>query len=52
MMLSLIFLLVVLVLALTPAWSYSRRWTYRPSGAISAVLVAVLLLVLLGRIRL
>ena len=46
----LILLLVVLLLALAPTWPYSRGWGYRPSGALGAVLVVVIALVLLGRL--
>jgi hypothetical protein len=45
-------LLVVLVLALlgaVPAWPHSREWGYGPSGALGAVLLIVVILVLLGR---
>jgi len=46
-------LLIVLILALIgvlPAWPHSRSWGYRPSGVLSAVLLIVVVLVLLGRI--
>ncbi len=45
----LILLLVVLLFVLAPAWPYSRRWGYYPSGTLGAVLLVVLALVLLGR---
>jgi hypothetical protein len=41
-------LIVVLLLALLftwPAWSYSRRWGYTPSGTIGVVLVFFLVVV-------
>lgn len=46
-------LLVVLLLLLIgalPAYPYSRRWGYAPSGTLSLVLVVVLILVLMGQI--
>jgi len=46
----LILLLVVLLLALVPAWPYSRRWGYYPSGTLGTVLLVVIALVLLGRL--
>ncbi len=46
----LIVLLLVLLLAVVPAWPHSRGWGYRPSGALGAVLLVVIVLVLLGRI--
>jgi len=48
----LILLLVVLLLVFAPAWPYSRRWGYYPSGTLGAALVVVIALVLLGRVRL
>lgn len=48
----LIILLVVLLLALAPAWPYSRGWGYRPSGLLGAILLVVVVLVLLGQLRL
>lgn len=48
----LILLLVVLLLALAPAWPYSRGWGYRPSGLLGAVLLVVVVLVLLGQVHL
>ena len=46
-------LLVVLILALLgalPTWPHSRRWGYRPSGALGIVLVILLVLFLMGRL--
>lgn len=46
-------LLVVLILLLIgalPAWPYSNRWGYGPSGGLGLILVIILILVLLGRI--
>jgi hypothetical protein len=46
-------LLILLLLALVgtvPAWPYSRGWGYTPSGALGAILLVVLVLVLLGRV--
>jgi len=48
----LILLLVVLLLALAPAWPYSRGWGYRPSGILGAILLVVVVLVLLGQVHL
>ena len=49
----LILLLVVLLFAVAPGWPHSRRWgsyRYYPSGALGAVLVVVIALMLLGRL--
>jgi hypothetical protein len=46
-------LLIVLVLALIgaiPTWPHSAGWGYFPSGAIGAVLLVVLVLMLMGRL--
>lgn len=45
-----VILLVVLLLFAAPAWPYSRRWGYYPSGVLSLILIVVLILLLLGRI--
>ena len=46
----LILLLIVLLLAVVPAWPHSRSWGYRPSGMLGTVLLVVIVLALLGRI--
>lgn len=46
-------LLVVLILVLlgsVPAYPYSRKWGYVPSGTVGLVLVILIVLLLLGRI--
>jgi hypothetical protein len=47
----LILLLVILLLAVAPAWPYSRGWGYYPSGGLGTVLVILVLLMLLGYIH-
>lgn len=49
---SWIFVVVVLllVLAVVPAWPYSRDWGYAPSGLLGTVLLVLLVLVLLGKL--
>jgi hypothetical protein len=46
----LVILLIVLLLAVVPAWPHSRNWGYRPSGVLGTVLLVVIVLALLGRI--
>jgi hypothetical protein len=46
----LVILLIVLLLAVVPAWPHSRGWGYRPSGILGTVLLVVIVLALLGRI--
>jgi hypothetical protein len=46
-------LIIVLILALIgalPAWPYSRRWGYYPTGGLGVVLVIIIILLLMGRI--
>jgi len=46
-------LLVVLILMLVgviPTWPHSRNWGYAPSGALGAVVLILVVLVLLGRL--
>ena len=45
--------LVVLVFMLVgafPSWPHSRSWGYGPSGGLGLVVVALLVLVLIGRV--
>ncbi len=46
----LLIVLIILILAVLPAWPYSTGWGYYPSGGLGAVLLVVLILVLLGRV--
>lgn len=50
MTLILIVILIVLLLGAAPAWPYSRGWGYYPSGALTLILLIVLILYLMGRI--
>ena len=45
----LLVILVLLLIGAIPAWPYSTGWGYGPSGALSVVLIVVLVLVLTGR---
>jgi hypothetical protein len=44
-------LLLVIVLAIMPAWPYSRGWGYYPSGGLGTVLIILVVLMLLGYIH-
>lgn len=46
----LIVALVVLLVGTIPTWPYARQWGYGPSGVVGAVLLAVLVMVLIGRV--
>lgn len=48
-----IILLIVVVLMLIgalPSWSHSRGWGYGPSGALGLILLALILLLMTGKI--
>jgi Protein of unknown function (DUF3309) len=45
--LILLIILVLLLLGAVPAWPYSRRWGYGPSGGIGLILLIVIILLLL-----
>ena len=46
----LLIILLLLILGAVPAWPYSRSWGYYPSGAMTVLLVIILVLFLMGRI--
>jgi Protein of unknown function (DUF3309) len=46
----LIVLLVLLLLGAVPAWPHSRNWGYAPSGALSLVLIIIIVLLLTGNL--
>lgn len=46
----LLVVLVILLLGALPAYPYSRRWGYFPSGALGLLLIILLILLLMGRI--
>jgi len=46
----LLIILFLMLLGVIPTWPHSRNWGYYPSGSISLVLLAILFLMLSGRI--
>ena len=48
--LVLVLLLVVVLLAVLPAWPYSTGWGYYPSGIVGLIVVVLLVMALTGRI--
>jgi hypothetical protein len=42
--------LILLVVAVAPAWPYSRSWGYYPSGLLGVLLVIVVALAFMGRL--
>lgn len=45
--LILVIILVLLLIGAVPAWPYSRRWGYYPSGGLGLILLIVVILLLL-----
>ena len=45
----LLIILVLLLIGALPAWPYSGRWGYYPSGGLGLVLIVLLVLVVTGR---
>lgn len=43
----LIIVLIIVLIAVLPAWPYSRSWGYYPSGGLGIILIILLLLLLL-----
>ena len=41
-------ILIILLLAVLPAWPYSTGWGYYPSGGLGTVLIIILILWMLG----
>lgn len=48
MSLPLLLLLIILIVAVLPAWPYSAGWGYYPSGGLGTLLIVVLILMLAG----
>jgi hypothetical protein len=48
MSLIVLLILILLLVAVVPAWPYSAGWGYRPSGLIGLILIIFILLFLFG----
>ena len=46
----LLIILILILLGAVPAWPYSRRWGYGPSGLVGVLLIIVIVLLVMGRI--
>lgn len=46
--LILLIIIILLLFGALPTWGYSRKWGYRPTGALGVVLLIVLILLLMG----
>ncbi|EMI19351.1 membrane protein [Rhodopirellula maiorica SM1] len=44
----LLILLILLLIGALPAWPHSRTWGYAPSGALTLIVIIVLVLLLMG----
>lgn len=44
----LIVILVLLLIGAIPRWNYNREWGYAPFGSLTAILIVILILWLLG----
>jgi hypothetical protein len=44
----LLLIVVLLLVGALPAWPYSSRWGYYPSGGLGLVLIILLVLLLMG----
>lgn len=42
--------LILLLVAVVPAWPYNRNWGYYPTGGVGAILVLTIVLLLMNRI--
>jgi hypothetical protein len=47
--LAAIIVLLFVAIATLPAWPYSRRWTFIPTGACGGVLLVLVAMILAGR---
>lgn len=46
----LLIVLILLLIGSLPAYPYSRKWGYYPSGGLGLVLIILIILLLMGRI--
>ncbi len=46
----LLIVLILVLLGVLPSWPHSRSWGYMPSGAITVIVVILLVMMLTGRL--
>lgn len=46
----LVVFLILILLGVIPAWPHSQGWGYGPSGLVSAILIVIVILALIGRV--
>jgi hypothetical protein len=49
MLTILLVILILMLIGALPAWPYSSRWGYGPSGGLGLILLIVIILLLTGR---
>jgi len=49
MLTILLIILVLILIGALPTWPYSAGWGYYPSGALSVIVIVLIVLLLLGR---
>lgn len=46
----LLFVLILMLIGVIPAWPHSRSWGYGPSGGLGLIVVIIIVLLLMGRL--
>ncbi len=46
----LLIILILILLGVLPSWPHSRSWGYMPSGALTVVVIILIVLMLTGRV--
>jgi hypothetical protein len=46
----LLIILILILIGALPTWGHSRSWGYYPAGGVGLLVIAILILLLLGRI--
>ncbi len=46
----LLIVLILMLIGVIPSWPHSRAWGYGPSGAVSLIVIVLLILMLTGRL--
>lgn len=46
----LLVILILILLGVLPSWPHSRSWGYMPSGAVTIIVVILVVMMLTGRI--
>jgi len=46
----LLIVLILILIGVIPTWPHSRSWGYGPSGVLGIIVVALVIMVLMGRL--